>query len=103
MEFPGRGFLVAAVVGLLVVPLQLAFVPITIIHNWVGIDKSFLGIWLAHTGFGLPLAVYLLRNYMVGLPRDIRRWPALQSSNSCGRGTTCWWPPSSCPRTPKAP
>ncbi len=71
MEFPGRGILIAAVVGLLVVPLQLAFVPITIIHNWVGIDKSFLGIWLAHTGFGLPLAVYLLRNYMVGLPRDI--------------------------------
>lgn len=71
MEFPGRGFLIAMVVGLLVVPLQLAFVPITIIHEWFGIGKSFLGIWLAHTGFGLPLAVYLLRNYMVGLPRDI--------------------------------
>jgi len=71
MDFPGRGFLIAMVVGLLVVPLQLAFVPITIIHGWFGIGKSFLGIWLAHTGFGLPLAVYLLRNYMVGLPRDI--------------------------------
>ena len=71
MDFPGRGFLIAVVVGLLVVPLQLAFVPITIIHEWFGIGKSFLGIWLAHTGFGLPLAVYLLRNYMVGLPRDI--------------------------------
>ena len=71
MDFPGRGFLIAVVVGLLVVPLQLAFVPLTIIHGWIGIEKSFLGIWLAHTGFGLPLAVYLLRNYMVGLPRDI--------------------------------
>ena len=71
MDFPGRGLLIAMVVGLLVVPLQLAFVPITIIHDWFGIGKSFLGIWLAHTGFGLPLAVYLLRNYMVGLPRDI--------------------------------
>ncbi|NBD96021.1 MAG: ABC transporter permease subunit [Gammaproteobacteria bacterium] len=71
MDFPGRGLLIAMVVGLLVVPLQLAFVPITIIHEWFGIGKSFLGIWLAHTGFGLPLAVYLLRNYMVGLPRDI--------------------------------
>ncbi|MGR3494382.1 carbohydrate ABC transporter permease [Citreimonas sp.] len=71
MEFPGRGLLIAIVVGLLVVPLQLAFVPLTIIHAWFGIGKSFLGIWLAHTGFGLPLAVYLLRNYMVGLPRDI--------------------------------
>ena len=37
----------------------------------VGIGQSYLGIWLAHTGFGLPLAIYLLRNYMVGLPRDI--------------------------------
>jgi len=71
MDFPGRGLLIAVVVGLLVVPLQLAFVPLTIIHSWFGIGKSFLGIWLAHTGFGLPLAVYLLRNYMVGLPRDI--------------------------------
>lgn len=71
MDFPGRGLLIAIVVGLLVVPLQLAFVPLTIIHGWFGIGKSFLGIWLAHTGFGLPLAVYLLRNYMVGLPRDI--------------------------------
>ena len=71
MDFRGRGVLIAIVVGLLVVPLQLAFVPLTIIHSWFGIGKSFLGIWLAHTGFGLPLAVYLLRNYMAGLPRDI--------------------------------
>jgi alpha-glucoside transport system permease protein len=54
MDFPGRGVLIAIVVGLLVVPLQLAFVPLTIIHSWFGIGKSFLGIWLAHTGFGLP-------------------------------------------------
>ncbi|EAU43605.1 carbohydrate ABC transporter permease [Salipiger bermudensis] len=71
MDFPGRGWLVAAVVGLLVVPLQLALVPMLTLHNQIGIGQSFLGIWLAHTGFGLPLAVYLLRNYMIGLPRDI--------------------------------
>ncbi len=71
MDFAGRGFLIAMVVGLLVVPLQLALVPLLQLHNRVGIGQSFLGIWLAHTGFGLPLAVYLLRNYMVGLPRDI--------------------------------
>jgi alpha-glucoside transport system permease protein len=59
------------VVGLLVVPLQLALVPLLNLHNQIGIGQSFLGIWLAHTGFGLPLAIYLLRNYMVGLPRDI--------------------------------
>ncbi|GFE64248.1 carbohydrate ABC transporter permease [Litoreibacter roseus] len=71
MDFRGRGFLIAMVVGLLVVPLQLALVPLLQLHNQVGIGQSFLGIWLAHTGFGLPLAIYLLRNYMVGLPRDI--------------------------------
>ncbi|WP_127900273.1 carbohydrate ABC transporter permease [Solirhodobacter olei] len=71
MDFPGRGLLIAAIVGLLVVPLQLALVPLLRLHQDVGIGQSFLGIWFAHTGFGLPLAIYLLRNYMVGLPRDI--------------------------------
>jgi alpha-glucoside transport system permease protein len=71
MNFAGRGLLIAIVVGLLVVPLQLALVPMLKLHNQVGIGQSFLGIWMAHTGFGLPLAIYLLRNYMVGLPRDI--------------------------------
>jgi alpha-glucoside transport system permease protein len=71
MDFPGRGILIAAVVGLLVVPLQLALVPMLQFHNRIGIGQSFMGIWFAHTAFGLPLAVYLLRNYMVGLPRDI--------------------------------
>ena len=71
MEFPGRALLIAAVVGLLVVPLQLALIPLLQFHNAIGIGKGYLGVWLAHTGFGLPLAIYLLRNYMVGLPRDI--------------------------------
>lgn len=71
MDFPGRALLIAAVVGLLVVPLQLALIPLLSLHNTVGIGKGYLGVWLAHTGFGLPLAIYLLRNYMVGLPRDI--------------------------------
>lgn len=71
MDFPGRALLVAAVVGLLVVPLQLALIPLLQFHNAIGIGKGYMGIWLAHTGFGLPLAIYLLRNYMVGLPRDI--------------------------------
>lgn len=71
MDFPGRALLVAVVVGLLVVPLQLALIPLLKLHNEVGIGKSYLGAWLAHTGFGMPLAIYLLRNYMVGLPKDI--------------------------------
>ncbi len=71
MEFPGRALLIAVIVGLLVVPLQLALIPLLKLHNEIGIGKGYLGAWLAHTGFGLPLAIYLLRNYMVGLPRDI--------------------------------
>ncbi|WP_299843402.1 carbohydrate ABC transporter permease [uncultured Jannaschia sp.] len=71
MDFPFRGTIIAIVVGLLVVPLQLALVPMLKFHNMIGIGQSFYGIWFAHTGFGLPLAIYLLRNYMVGLPRDI--------------------------------
>jgi alpha-glucoside transport system permease protein len=71
MQFPGRALLVAFIVGLLVVPLQMALIPLLKLHMQIGIGKGFLGVWLAHTGFGLPLAIYLLRNYMVGLPKDI--------------------------------
>ena len=107
MDFPGRALLIAAVVALLVVPLQLALIPLLSFHGAVveatiaflgtpdpdnlrrfatvnglgrllGFEpgeavssKGYLGVWMAHTGFGLPLAIYLLRNYMVGLPKDI--------------------------------
>jgi alpha-glucoside transport system permease protein len=71
MDFPGRGLLIAIIVGLLVVPLQLALIPLLKLHLAIDIGKGYLGTWMAHTGFGLPLAIYLLRNYMVGLPRDI--------------------------------
>jgi alpha-glucoside transport system permease protein len=83
MEFRGRYVLFVAVVGLLVVPLQMALIPILklftqglslgnyIIFPDLDLNQSFLGIWLAHTGFGLPLAVYLLRNYIGSLPSSI--------------------------------
>ncbi|VAW21176.1 Alpha-glucoside transport system permease protein AglG [hydrothermal vent metagenome] len=76
MSFPGRGWIVAVVVGLLVVPLQMSLIPLLRMYNGIsgftgGESKTYLGIWMAHTGFGLPLAIYLLRNYMVGLPREI--------------------------------
>jgi alpha-glucoside transport system permease protein len=71
MEFPGRALLIACIVGLLVVPLQLALIPLLRLHLSIGIGKGYMGVWLAHTAFGMPLAIYLLRNYMVGLPRDI--------------------------------
>lgn len=71
MQFPGRALLLAVVVGLLVVPLQMSLIPILRLYTDIGIGKSYVGIWLAHTGFGLPLAIYLLRNYIKGLPREI--------------------------------
>jgi alpha-glucoside transport system permease protein len=76
MQFPFRGLIVALVVGLLVVPLQMSLIPLLRIYNIVagsfGVEsKGYLGVWLAHTAFGLPLAIYLLRNYMAGLPREI--------------------------------
>ncbi|MEJ0012050.1 MAG: carbohydrate ABC transporter permease [Bauldia sp.] len=76
MRFPGRGFVVALVVGLLVVPLQMSLIPLLTLYNQIahlfgGEAKGYVGVWLAHTAFGLPLAIYLLRNYMAGLPREI--------------------------------
>jgi alpha-glucoside transport system permease protein len=71
IRFPGRRPLFIGVVALLVVPLQIALIPI--LKDYINLDLSgtFLGIWLAHTGFGLSLAVYLLYNYISTLPRDI--------------------------------
>jgi alpha-glucoside transport system permease protein len=71
MKFPGRKVLFIMVVALLVVPLQIALVPILTDYVKVNLNGTFLGIWLAHTGFGLPLATYLLFNYISTIPRDI--------------------------------
>jgi len=71
MRFRGRNILFIVVVGLLVVPLQMTLIPILRIYNRMGLSGSFLGIWLAHTGYGLPFAIYLFRNYFGGLPRDL--------------------------------
>lgn len=76
MEFKGRMFFLAMIIGLIVVPLQMSLIPVLQIFSQIGQvfgvpSKSYLTVWLAHTGFGLPLAVYLLRNYMASLPKDI--------------------------------
>ncbi|RPI94916.1 MAG: carbohydrate ABC transporter permease [Chloroflexi bacterium] len=70
MNFPGRRFWFILVVALLVVPLQIALVPVLRDFAGLKLNGTFLGIWLAHTGFGLPLATYLLFNYIRGLPRE---------------------------------
>ncbi len=70
MNFPGRRILFIIVVGLLVVPLQIALVPVLDVYGNLELNGTFLAIWLAHTGFGLALATYLLFNYIATLPRE---------------------------------
>jgi alpha-glucoside transport system permease protein len=71
MEFPGRNLLFLGVVGLLVVPLQSTLIPVLRLFTDLGLTGSFLAIWLAHTGYGLPFGVYLLRNFFGALPREM--------------------------------
>ena len=71
MEFWGRRFFFILFVGLLVVPLQMTLIPILRIFNQLGLSGSFLGIWFAHAGYGLPLVIYLMYNFVSGLPSEI--------------------------------
>jgi alpha-glucoside transport system permease protein len=71
MRFPGRDLLLIIIVGLLVVPTQVALVPLLKIFGTLGINGTFPAIWIAHIGFGMPLAVYIIRNYMATLPNEV--------------------------------
>ncbi|HZD55385.1 MAG TPA: carbohydrate ABC transporter permease [Anaerolineales bacterium] len=71
MEFRGRDLLFVIVVGLLVVPLQSTLIPVLRLYTRLNLTGTFPGIWLAHTGYGLPFAVYLLRNFFGTLPREM--------------------------------
>ena len=116
LHFPGRTWMFALLVGLQIVPLQMTLIPISRLYAQLGLNGTFVGVWLFHTGFGLPYAIYLMRNFLGGLPRELfesayldganhwtvfLRWryrsrcrpsPRSASSSSCGSGTTCWWP-----------
>ncbi len=71
MDFAGRDLLFVLIVALLVVPLQVALVPLLQIYSSVGLQGSFASVWLAHAGFGMPLAIFILRGYMATLPKGI--------------------------------
>jgi len=76
MRFPGKNLLFLLLVALIVIPLQTTFIPIgQFFNNFLGtgtnINGSFLAVWLAHTAYGLPFAIYLLRNFMADLPREV--------------------------------
>jgi alpha-glucoside transport system permease protein len=81
MSFPFRNGLFVAVVGLLVVPLQTTFIPILQAFGRIGIAGEFLTVWLAHTAYGLPFAIYLLRNFMGSLPREVFESAAIDGAS----------------------
>ncbi len=88
MEFRGRNVLFVIVVGLLVIPLQVTLIPVlrlfSTLDNLTGIQisGSFIALWLAHTGYGLPFAVYLLRNYFGGLPKEVFESAAIDGASA---------------------
>ena len=71
MTFPGRQVLFIIIVALLVVPLQMTFIPVLRTYGALEMAGSFWAVWLAHTGYGMPLGIYLLRNYIGALPKDL--------------------------------
>jgi len=71
LRFTGRRVLFMLVVGLMVIPLQMTFIPVLPIYSKLGLAGTFPGIWLAHTAYGLPLTTYLVHNFMAGIPKDL--------------------------------
>ncbi|NMB90958.1 MAG: carbohydrate ABC transporter permease [Chloroflexi bacterium] len=81
MDFPGRQWLFALLVGLQIIPLQMTLVPIARLYSSLGMQGTFLGIWLFHTGFGLPYSIYLMRNFLGSLPREVFESVYLDGAN----------------------
>lgn len=71
MKFPGRDLFFFIIVGLLVVPIQMTFIPVLRMFASVGLAGTFVAVWLAHTGYGLPFQTYLLRSYIGSLPKEV--------------------------------
>jgi alpha-glucoside transport system permease protein len=71
LDFPGRDWLFIGVIAMLVVPLQMALIPIFTLYDKLSLFDTVLGLILFHTAFGLPFAIFLLRNFFIGIPKDI--------------------------------
>jgi len=71
LPFPGRDWIFLSIIAMLVIPIQMTFVPVLQILNPLGLTRSYLGIWLAHTAYALPFAIFLLRNFFILLPADL--------------------------------
>jgi alpha-glucoside transport system permease protein len=81
MRFPGRQVIFGLIVALMVVPLQMSLIPMLRLYTGLGLNGTYLGIWLAHTGFGLPLAVYLLHSSISSLPKEIIESAAIDGAS----------------------
>ena len=81
LEFPGRDWLFIGVVALLVVPLQMALIPMFRLYTTLGIGGTTLSVILFHTAFGLPFAIFLLRNFFIGIPKDILESARIDGAN----------------------
>jgi alpha-glucoside transport system permease protein len=71
LDFPGRDWLFIGVVALLVIPIQIALIPVVRLYSLMGISGTILSVVLFHVAFGLPFAIFLLRNFFAGIPRDL--------------------------------
>ncbi len=85
MRFPGRDIFFIVIVGLMVVPIQMTLIPVLRLFAATGLAGSFVAVWLAHTGYGLPFQVYLLRNAIGGLPREIFESAEIDGANHVQR------------------
>lgn len=81
MRFPGREILFTIVVGALVIPLQMTLIPVLRLFTDLDLVGTYPAIWMAHTGYGLPFAVYLLRNFIGALPKDLLEAAAIDGAD----------------------
>ncbi len=84
MRFRGRNFLYLLVIALLVIPLQTTWVPVLRLFNVMQLTGSYVGIWLAHTAYGLPFAIFLLRNFFIDLPRELFESAKIDGASDLG-------------------
>ncbi len=88
MDFPGREMFFTIIVALTVAPIQMTLIPVLRLHVATDLNGTFLGVWLAHTGFGIPMAVYLLYNFISQIPRDLIEAAAIDGASHFQTFTT---------------
>jgi alpha-glucoside transport system permease protein len=81
MRFPGRDLFFIVIVGLMVVPVQMTFIPVLQMFAGVGLAGTFVAVWLAHAGYGLPFQTYLLRSYIGSLPKEVFESAEIDGAN----------------------